>query len=153
MITGDYGLEPTRIELIANGHNDTYRIEAAGASLAFRVYGEGKSWIRGTSDLRFELDLLTYLRARRAPISYPIERSSGDTLGTGTRHYALFSWCPGRPVSANELTLPQAERLGAALASIHAAADAFVTEHSRYSLDQATLGRAAGASSTAIHRP
>ncbi|MFC7624942.1 phosphotransferase enzyme family protein [Microlunatus sp. GCM10028923] len=144
LIEGDYAREPTRIDLIANGHNDTYLVEAAGATFAFRVYGEGKSWIRDTSDLRCELDLLTHLKSRRAPISYPIERRSGGTLGsrpapTGTRHYALFSWCPGQPVSANDLTLPQAERLGTALALIHAAADDFVSEHSRYSLDLATL--------------
>lgn len=144
LVERDYALEPAGIELIANGHNDTYAVATDGARFAFRVYGEGKSWIRGSSDLRFELDLLTHLRRRHAPVSYPIERRSGDTLGswpspTAPRHYALFSWCPGRPVDTKDLTLRQAARLGAGLASLHVGADAFVTDHSRYRLDLSTL--------------
>lgn len=144
LVAGDYALEPTRIRLIASGHNDTYAVETDGMRFAFRVYGQGKSWIREASDLRFELDLLAHLRAQDAPVSFPVERRSGDTLGTwssptGARHYALFSWCPGRPIETKDLTLQEGARLGAGLASIHVAADSFVTRHSRYSLDERTL--------------
>ena len=144
LIAGDYSLSPTRVRLIANGVNDTYAVEADGTSFAFRVYGQAKSWIRTTSDLRFELDLLTHLRARQAPVSSPLERRSGDTLGTwpsstGNRYYALFSWCPGGPIDTESLTVEEGTRLGAGLASIHVHADTFVTPHSRYSLDERTL--------------
>lgn len=144
LITGDYALEPTRIRLIANGFNDIYAVETDGMRFAFRLYGQDKSWIREESDLRFELDLLTHLRAQDAPVSFPIERLSGDTLGTlsspnGARHYALFSWCPGRPIDILELTRDECARLGAGLAAIHVGADSFATRHSRYSLDEQTL--------------
>lgn len=144
VIEDDYGRTPTRISLIMSGHNDSYRVDTDESTYAFRVYGEAKSWIRGADDLRFELDLLTHLGLRGAPVSVPIARRSGDTLGirtspTGDRHYALFSWCPGRPVDAAELLLAQAARLGAALASIHVAADDFDSEHGRYHLNESIL--------------
>lgn len=143
LVADDYALEPTRISLIESGHNDTYAVETDGTRFAFRVYGPGKSWIREPNDLRFELDLLAHLRAHHAPVSFPIERRSGDTLGTrsstGDRYYALFSWCSGRPIDTKDLTLKEAGRLGAALARIHLAADSFVTRHSRYVLDERLL--------------
>ncbi|MBO0812772.1 MAG: phosphotransferase, partial [Microlunatus sp.] len=144
MVADDYALKPTRISLIESGHNDTYAVQTGRARFAFRVYGQDKSWIREVSDLRFELDLLSHLRAQRAPVSFPIERRSGDTLGTwssstGERHYALFIWCPGRTIDTKDLTLQEAARLGAALASIHVGADTFVTPYSRYVLDERTL--------------
>jgi Ser/Thr protein kinase RdoA (MazF antagonist) len=144
LIAGDYALEPTRVRLIVSGHNDTYAIETDRMRFAFRVYGQSKSWIREASDLRFELDLLTHLRVQDAPVSYPVERRSGDTLGTwsspsGDRYYALFSWCPGRPIDTKDLTLQDGARLGAGLASVHVAADSFVTRHGRYCLDEETL--------------
>ncbi|SDS57514.1 phosphotransferase [Microlunatus soli] len=144
VIEDDYGRTPTRISLIMSGHNDSYRVETDEATYAFRVYGEGKSWIRGVADLRFELDLLSHLGDRGAPVSTPVARRNGDVLGTrtaptGDRHYALFTWCPGLPIDADELTLPQAARLGAALASIHVAADDFDSEYARYHLDEQTL--------------
>lgn len=144
LVADDYALRPTRISLIESGHNDTYAIETDGIRFAFRVYGHDKSWIRGASDLRFEHDLLTHLRAEGTPVSFPIERRSGDTLGAwsssaGNRSYALFSWCPGRTIDTKDLTLAQAARLGAALASIHVGADSFTSPHSRYLLDEQTL--------------
>lgn len=144
LVADDYALRPTGISLIASGHNDTYAVDADGIRFAFRVYGQDKSWIRGAGDLRFELDLLTHLRAERAPVSFPIELRSGDTLGVsqssaGNRYFALYSWCPGRTIDTKDLTLPEAARLGAALASIHVGADSFRSPHSRYLLDEQTL--------------
>ena len=144
LVGNDYGLDQAAVRLIHSGHNDTYAVEAAAGRYAFRVYGQDKSWIGEASDLRFELDLLTHLRSLDAPVSFPVPRRCGDTLGTrssstGDLHYALFSWCPGHPIDTTDLTLPEASRLGAALATIHVAADSFVTEHSRYVLDERTL--------------
>lgn len=144
LIADDYALKPTRISLIASGHNDTYAVETDQTRIAFRVYGQVKSWIRQAGDLRFELDLLTHLRTQSAPVSFPIERRSGETLGTwssptGDRHYALFSWCPGRTIDTKDLTLQEAARLRAALAAIHVGADSFATRHSRYVLDERLL--------------
>lgn len=144
LVAEDYALRPSRIGLIQSGHNDTYAVETDDAGFAFRVYGQEKSWIREVDDLRFELDLLTHLRAQRAPVSHPIERRSGDTLGslpssTGDRYYALFSWCAGHKIDTKDLTMPEAAGLGAALASIHLGSDSLVTPHSRYVLDERTL--------------
>ena len=144
LIANDYALRPTSVRLIAHGVNDTYAVAADETSYAFRIYGHDKSWIRNTGDLRFELDLLTHLSTLQAPVSSPLERRDGDTLGsrrsaTGTRYYALFSWCPGRPIDIDALTTEEGERLGAGLAAIHVGADSFVTPHSRYSLDEETL--------------
>lgn len=144
LVADEYALKPTGTELIGSGHNDSYAVETDRARYAVRVYGEGKPWIKGPEDLRFELDLLTHLRARGAPVSYPIQRRSGDSLGTrssptGDRHYALFSWCPRRPIGTTDLTLEQAARLGVAIARIHVASDSFVTRYSRYVLDAVLL--------------
>lgn len=144
LVAEDYALKPSRISLIHSGHNDTYAVETDSARFAFRIYGQDKSWIREASDLRFELDLLTHLRAQRAPVSHPIERRSGETLGgwsssTGDRYYALFSWCPGHTIDTKDLTRPEAVRLGVALASIHVGSDSLVTPHGRYVLDERTL--------------
>lgn len=144
LIVDDYAISPTQISLLESGHNDTYAVDTTQSKFAFRVYGQNKSWIREVSDLRFELDLLTHLHAQHVPVSYPIKRQSGDTLGecassTGNRRYALFSWCPGHTIDTKDLTLQEAARLGAALASIHVSADSFVTQHSRYVLDEQTL--------------
>ncbi len=149
LIANNYALRPTSVRLIAHGVNDTYTVVADGRRYAFRIYGQDKPWIRNTDDLRFELDLLTHLSKLRAPVSPPPpppppEQRDGDTLGTwqsptGTRHYALFSWCPGRPINIEALTHEEGVRLGAALAAIHVGADTFATPHSRYSLDAETL--------------
>lgn len=144
MVAEDYALGPARISLIQCGHNDTYAVETDSARFAFRIYGQDKSWIREASDLRFEVDLLAHLHAQHAPVSYPIERRSGETLGCwsssgGDRYYALFSWCPGDTIDTKDLTLSEAVRVGAALASIHVGSDSLVTSHSRYVLDGQTL--------------
>lgn len=144
LVAEDYALKPSKVSLIESGHNDTYSVETNGARYAFRVYGQDKSWIRGPGDLLFELDLLTHLRVQGAPVSFPIGRRSGDSLGgssspTGDRYYALFSWCPGRTIDTKDLTPSQAARVGRALASIHVGADSFVTPYSRYTLDERTL--------------
>lgn len=135
---------PTRVELLTRGHNDTYVVETADDRYAFRVYGSGKPWIRSDDDLRFELDLLSHLRAHHAPVSYPLPTRDGSTLGhvstsAGECRYTLFTWAPGQPLDSGRWAPEAASRLGHALATIHVAADSFTTTYSRYRLDESTL--------------
>lgn len=133
---------PTRIELLAAGHNDTYLVEAASGPYALRVYGPTKTWISGPGDYQFELDLLTHLHQQQAPVSWPVQRRGGDLLGqlptpAGDRSYALFSWAAGQPVE--EWTADIFQRLGAALAAVHRASDTFESQHDRYRIDHELL--------------
>lgn len=132
---------PDGCRLLFAGHNDTYEVAVGGQKYAFRLHTRGKWWLEGESDVRFELDLLTYLHKHEVPVSYPLRRRNGDLLGTvhapeGRRFYSLFSWAHGDP--PEDMTVEQAHLLGRTLASIHVIADRHKPNHARYSLDEAT---------------
>ncbi|HVX47726.1 MAG TPA: phosphotransferase [Mycobacteriales bacterium] len=144
VVGGEYDLgRPESCRLVFAGHNDTYEVRAGGRRFAFRLQSR-KWWKRGESDARFELDLLTHLHRRGVPVIQPIRRRNGDSLGSirapeGDRFYSLFTWAEGAIVDDSELRTDQTLLIGRTMAAIHVAADEFVTDHTRYRLDEATL--------------
>jgi homoserine kinase type II len=136
----DVGL-PTACRLMMSAVNDTYAVEVGSSCYALRLHGKNRPWIAGESDLRFELELLDHLHAEGAPVSVPVRRRNGDSLGhlampAGDRYFTLFSWAPGKPGVDTE---QNARRVGETLAAIHVASDTFQTGCSRYALDERAL--------------
>jgi len=103
-----------------------------------RIYSCGKYWIQSDSDIRFELDLLTYLHQQLISVSHPLPRRDGDFLGVlsapeGTRPFSLFSYADGKAVRS--LTAKHMQVVGRRVAELHRTADGFTTPHTRYHLD------------------
>lgn len=131
-------------ELLRRGFNDTYAVELNGTKYAARVYLAGKYYLAGDDDIRYELDLLTYLANLDVGVSAPLPRRDGDRLGYITdaagvrRPMALFTWAPGEPIAGN--ADPDVTReYGRTLGSIHTLAARFDSPHSRYTLDATYL--------------
>jgi Ser/Thr protein kinase RdoA (MazF antagonist) len=59
-------------------------------------------------------------------------------MARGSRYCTLFSWAPGRP-RGRDLDGEAASTVGRTLATIHVAADGYVSRFPRYSLDEHTL--------------
>jgi Ser/Thr protein kinase RdoA (MazF antagonist) len=129
---------PITATLVRRGFNDTFRIDAGGARYIFRVYFNGKYYIGGPDDFRFELELLDFVAERGVPVARPRPRRDGgllDVLPTeaGDRCAALFTWADGG--LTDKPTLEQLRAMGDALARFHVAADDFATALPRYRLD------------------
>jgi Ser/Thr protein kinase RdoA (MazF antagonist) len=147
LVAAEYGVgTPSKVRLMNSGVNDTYAISVGQTSYALRFYGRNRWYISGPDDYRFEHGLLAHLQSAGVPVSVPISRRNGDTLGalttpSGEHYFSLFSWAPGTPGHTETLTNAQAHLIGQTLASIHVAADSYQAKpgHSRYTLDERTL--------------
>ena len=120
---------PSACVVISQGMNDVYRIDFPDAPYVLRVQGLGKWWLKGESDLRFELDLLTHLHVHGMPVSYPVPRSNGDSLGRtqvegAEQFYSLFTWASGVP-GGDDMSSEQAYEVGRVIAEIHLWSDLF----------------------------
>ena len=132
-IYGLTGIEHCR--LLKTSLNDTYIAAGRDGRYVARIYHP--SW-RSLGEIRYELDLLTYLAAADVPVAAPVARPDGDlTLALdapeGTRYLALFDYVPGVPASWDRDE--HCNRLGHLAARIHAAASDFQTQHRRFRLD------------------
>ena len=140
LVSEKYDLpQPQRCNFIRRGFNDHYEITAGETRYIFRVYLNGKYYVRSADAFRFELDLLDYLHKRKVRVAYPLPQSDGTLLGwtsvgADRRAFALFSYAPGETVEE----LPSAKQsleLGKTIASFHLAANTFASRHERYHLD------------------
>lgn len=135
-ISREYELgDLTSSDFLARGLNDTYRIQTADRSYAFRVYRAG--W-RSESEIQYELDVLLHLDRRGVSVSTPIAGKDGHLLypieqPEGTRYAVLFTYAEGEQSGA--LAETQARLFGTATAELHAASDDFLSHHARFSLD------------------
>lgn len=134
---------PSGCVLVSQGMNDVYRIDLPGGPYVLRLHGAGKWWLTEEPDFRFELDLLVHLHRHGVPVSYPVPRSNGDTLGRIRwdgleRFYSLFTWAPGVPGGV-DMTRDQAYVVGRLIAEIHVCSDLFRTDLRRYELGEETL--------------
>lgn len=138
-VASAYDLEPPlACELIRRSFNDHYGVTAGPRRYVLRVYFNGKYYIESSADFRFELDLLLFLQARGVPVSYPIPRRDGDSLGPmetpgGERWCALFSFAEGEEDWVSEAD--QGRQLGETVARLHGTADRFHSSHHRYQFD------------------
>ena len=148
LVEREYEVEaPVSARLLSSRFNDTYRItDRDGSIRVLRVYARDKHWVRSDSDLLFELELLEKLAAAGLPVSHPYRRRGpGDALlgrldaPEGERRFALFTFAHGASANDRPLSIGQLSRFGAEVAKLHAAMDAFRSDHGRYHLDQSVL--------------
>lgn len=142
VVRADYGEEPTEVRLLRDGQagNRTYLLRSDGQKSILRVYGgywrDRQDWID------FELALLVFLSRHEVPVSTPVPRLDGRWRGelknpNGPQHVARFTFVEGTmewPMSE-----PKSRALGAALARLHRAADAFPPQRSVREYDVARL--------------
>ena len=135
-----YGLSPsTRCSFIRRGGNDHYLVEDGDRRYVLRLYLNGKYYIGTEDELRFELDLLDFLKAQGLPVAAPIPDTGGQTLagfesGEETRSVVLFEFAEGKGIWET-MESTHARELGSTVAGLHQAMDRFTSEYTRYHLD------------------
>ncbi len=119
---------PITISLLRDGQagSRTYLVETGGGRSILRVYGP--TWVSREDHIRFELEFLMHLRQGGVPVSHPMPRLDGGTLGSvvtprGPRPCVLFTFAEGRPLWP--LGISESYRSGAALANLHHAGNDF----------------------------
>lgn len=131
---------PLNCTFIERGFNDHYLIRADASRYVCRLYLNGKYYIRGADDFRFELELLDSLCGCGVSVAAPLRCTDGNLMGSiatsaGERALALFAFAEGREIKASALTSRHAYNLGLTVGALHRAMDAFWTPHGRYHLD------------------
>ena len=130
-------------KLLRTQDNDHYLVRTGdGTQYAFRLYQQGDRFRRVESDYLYEMDWLNFLKERELPVSYPITRRDGGTIGRldapeGVRYYAMFSLAHGDPLSLKDPE--QLYTLGELMARIHLVSDGFTSPHARKPIDLAYL--------------
>ena len=140
LVSEKYDLpQPQRCHFIRRGFNDHYEITAGETKYIFRVYLNGKYYVKSADAFRFELDLLDHLHNRKVSVAYPLPQNDGTLLGwtsagADRRAFALFSYAPGETVEELPST-EQSLELGKTIASFHLAANTFASRYERYHLN------------------
>jgi Ser/Thr protein kinase RdoA (MazF antagonist) len=101
-----------------------------------RIYRN--NW-RSTDEIIFELELLSFLHDKGAPVSYPLLTRSGESSfyidsPEGKRSAALFHYAKGH-APGNKLSTHESELLGKTVANIHRLSDDFTLPCTRPVLD------------------
>jgi Ser/Thr protein kinase RdoA (MazF antagonist) len=107
-------------EFLYRGMNDCYLVKDLTSQYLFKVYRH--SW-RSLLDVESEIDLLQYLKANGASVSFPIADKHGNIIHTicapeGERYAALFSYAEGSSPMA-DMTIKQSRITGREFAKIH----------------------------------
>jgi Ser/Thr protein kinase RdoA (MazF antagonist) len=129
-------------KMLRTQDNDHYQVAAGGQKYVARIYQQGDPLGRQQSDYQFELDWLNHLKDHNLPISHPISRRDGGCLGSvnapeGIRYYALFSFAPGEPMTADDPD--QLWVVGQQMAHIHQVSNNFTTPNHRQAMDMEFL--------------
>ncbi|MBN9288284.1 MAG: hypothetical protein BGO43_09430 [Gammaproteobacteria bacterium 39-13] len=133
--------EPVDCQLIRVGDNDNYLVRAADKKYILRVYRHKKYWLNTQTDYDFEMRWLHYLHEKGCHVSYPIQRSDAQYIGSleapeGKRYYVLLSFAEGEE---GPLNMQRAYVLGHAIANIHLASNDFISTSHRLSFDMKFL--------------
>lgn len=143
---------------IRRGGNDHYLVEDGDRRYVLRLYLNGKYYIGTVGELRFELDILDFLKAQGLPVAAPIPDYGDQTLaqldsGDGARHPALFEFAEGKGISET-MEDRHARDLGSTVAWLHLAMEQFTSEYARYHLDlNFLLGKSSRYSDSALGFP
>jgi len=118
------------------GLHDNYLIECEHEKYILRIYRN--DW-RSTEEIQFELELLAFLRAKTAPVSFPISTKLGELsflidTPEGKRSAVLFLYADGSALE-NAISIEESTQLGKVVANVHRSADTFETNYSRQNLD------------------
>jgi len=126
-LASGYGRRDATVSLIRRGGdgNRTFRVESGGETLIARLYGEQgqhcPEWVR------YEVELLRHLGAAGTSVAAPLLRRDGSAFGrVEGAPCVLFTYADG----GVEWPMPSgnAHRLGAAVATLHIAAETLVTD-------------------------
>jgi len=118
------------------GLHDNYLIECGGRKYILRIYRN--DW-RSPEEALFELELLSYLNDRSAPVAGPVPTITRELAlriesPEGERMAALFYYAEGH-APADAITIDECTMLGRAVANVHDLAETFETTHTRHALD------------------
>lgn len=128
--------DPLRGKFYMLGLHDNFLIESEHERFILRVYRN--DW-RSTGEICFELELLAFLREKRAAVAPPMPTISGElsfqvACPEGDRVAALFQYADGY-APEDHIDPPQCMLLAEAVADIHGLADSFQSYHQRPMLD------------------
>jgi Ser/Thr protein kinase RdoA (MazF antagonist) len=132
----------SRCRLHHRGLNDTYKVEySQGDTYFLRIYRSG--W-RSHDEIETEISILLHLKQGKARVSTPVSRKDAQILtpldcAEGRRWAVLFTCALGEEVDFNGYSDVLAELYGAAVATVHCAADSFEGRRLRPALDLAEL--------------
>ncbi|OBZ12074.1 hypothetical protein A8L34_17370 [Bacillus sp. FJAT-27264] len=125
--------QPINTRFLSNGLNDTYAVDTEQGKYILRIY---KHQWRTEDEIRFELDLLTYLKGCGLPISYPIARHDGHWLTElrapeGQRFAVLFTFAEG----IGKVDPTTSVLFGKSVAQLHQVMDHYTPKHERFQLN------------------
>lgn len=132
--------QPTSVELLRSYTNDVYLVSTLDERYVLKLYGPG--W-RTEPEIRYELALLNHLSSRGVAVAQAIgpddhEAVQAIEVDGRIRHAVLFGYAPGsKPQPPFSPALYRHE--GRAVASLHQAADEFVTTVPRQAMDERYL--------------
>jgi homoserine kinase type II len=125
----EFGVRVDRVEpLRAGSVNSNYRVtDVTGKSYFARLYEE-----QGFAGRDRELELLRQLERQGVPTARPLERIAGGKSESAASHagkpFAMYPWIDGEILCQARVTEAHTEKVGAALAAIHAASPAIDVE-------------------------
>ncbi|WP_024545486.1 phosphotransferase [Picosynechococcus sp. NKBG15041c] len=132
-----YGLRGNvECELWNRGLSDIYLVQAGQDSFVLRV--SHHHW-RSATDIFFELEFLSFLKAKGLPVAAPLSTEAGKlavkiNAPEGDRYAALFPFAPGE-IALGGWNETQSRRLGEVVAQIHQVGQEFACDHPRKPLD------------------
>ena len=118
------------------GLHDNYLIQTEKGKYFVRIYRN--EW-RSPEEVKFELELLNYLKEKKEPVSNPLKTKNNELFfevssPEGEKIGALFTYAKGEPLK-EAITINESKLLGRSVASIHNQAKEFTTEYKRKNLD------------------
>lgn len=127
---------PVHCRFYVLGLHDNYLVKSAGRQYMFRIYRN--DW-RTPEEALFELELLSHLNDRGAPVAGPVPTVTKELAiriasPEGERMAALFHYAEGH-APADAITPDECVLLGHAVARVHDIAETFETTHVRRELD------------------
>jgi len=127
-------------EFSYRGMNDSYLVKDLSSQYIFKIYRH--TW-RNLVDVESEIELLQYLKANGASVSFPIADKQGNAIQTicapeGERYAVLFSYAEGSSLMA-DMTREQSLIAGRELAKIHVLTKNRQLKNQRSQLDLSAL--------------
>lgn len=118
------------------GLHDNYLVKDESETYILRIYRN--EW-RNNEEVNFEMELLLYLKSKRAPVSVPILTSHGEPTFSidspeGIRQAVLFKYANGH-APEDTLTVEHCGMLGQSVAMVHNLSNSFTSKHQRPELD------------------
>jgi homoserine kinase type II len=115
---GEFGIDVARVEPLAAGSvNSNYRVtDASGNRYFARVYEE-----QDVSGAEVEIRLLGELHRQGIPTTRPLAHSGSSVATLQGKPFAMYPWVDGEILCQRKVEPSHCEKVGAALAKIHAA--------------------------------